>query len=108
MYSHLCILQLATKTAATVSGSDASEDCTSSDEAETKKVSHTVNVNKDELVHVHLRKSGKLVAVSAQGVAGDVSLFTPENKILYNLDNLGASTVQCVYKDPGDTNNSNM
>lgn len=60
-------------------------------------VLHTVDVDKNEVLYLHLRRSKKLVPVKAEGVAGDVSFFTPKKKRLYHLDILASSSVNPVY-----------
>ncbi|XP_005094905.1 protoheme IX farnesyltransferase, mitochondrial [Aplysia californica] len=96
---------LATKAAATKasvdSSSDGVEEISSSDESDAGKgaeyVLRTVDIDKEELITLHLRSSGQLVEVRAERVAGDVSVFTPHNRECYHLDRLASSSVNPVY-----------
>lgn len=54
---------------------------------------HTVDINKEELVTLHFKKSSQLIELKAKHVAENTSLHIQQDKYLYHLDKLSSTNL---------------
>lgn len=61
----------------------------------------TVDIEKDELLTLHFKKSAQLVLIKAKHMAENASLFIQHDKDVYHLDRLSSRSVSGVFHTDG-------